>query len=257
MPASSPPAHALVTGGAGGLGRAIGAALGARGMAVALADRNGEAAAKAAAALAAKGIAARGLALDVRRAEQVHAAVAALAAEPGGIGVLVNNAGIFPSDPVLEISEAAWAEVIAVNLTGAFLCAQAFARARVAAGGGGAIVNIVSTAAFSARRGAAHYSASKAGLAMLTKSLALELGQHRIRVNAVAPGLVDVGDGRIADAYRAAFTPMVPFGRIGEPADIARAVAYLASADADFITGAVLPVDGGFLTGRALPPSRG
>ncbi|MCC7428820.1 MAG: SDR family oxidoreductase [Alphaproteobacteria bacterium] len=257
MPASSPPANALITGGAGGLGRAIAARLGARGMAVVLAGRDGAAAEKAAATLAAKGIRARGLALDVRDSARVNAVIASLAAEPGGVGVLVNNAGVALSNPVLEMTEAAWAEVIGVNLTGAFLCAQAFARARVAAGGGGAIVNVVSTSAFSARRGAAHYSASKAGLVMLTKSLALELGPHKIRVNAVAPSLIDLGDDRFPDAYRTAFTQMVPFGRIGEPDDVARAVAYLAGEEADFITGTVLPIDGGFLTGRSLPPSRG
>src|SRR5262249_6864027 len=147
----------------------------------------------------------------------------------GTAEMLVNNAGVYPDDAVLEMSEASWSRVIDTNLSGTFRCAQAFARRRVAAGGGGAMVNLASTAASPARPGAAHYSASKAGVAMLTRSLAQELGPHRIRVNAVAPGLIDVGQS--TPEYLRGFRAMIPLGRVGAPADVARLVAVLLSED--------------------------
>jgi NAD(P)-dependent dehydrogenase (short-subunit alcohol dehydrogenase family) len=119
-------------------------------------------------------------------------------------------------------------------------------------GRGGAIVNLASTAAFSARIGAGPYCASKAAVVMLTKCMAQEWGPHRTRVNAVAPGLSEVEGERVGDAYKSGFLPMIPYGRIGAPADVARVVAFLALDAADFVTGTVLPADGGFLTGRAL-----
>lgn len=122
----------------------------------------------------------------------------------------------------------------------------------VVTGGGGALINIASTAAFSARQGAVHYCAPKAGLVMLTQSLAQELGAHRIRVNAVAPGLIEVPGERVSAAYKQGFLPMIPYGRVGQPDDVARVVAFLASDASDFVTGACLPIDGGFLAGRAL-----
>ena len=234
---------AVVTGAARGLGRAIADELKARGAAVVLTDVDiaaGEAAARA--------LGARFVALDVRSPDSVARAFAAV----GTPDMLVNNAGVYPDDSVLEMSEAAWSRVIDTNLSGTFRCAQAFARLRVAAGGGGgAIVNLASTAATSARPGAAHYSASKAGVAMLTRSLAQELGPHRIRVNAVAPGLIDVGQS--TPDYLQGFRAMIPLGRVGTPADVARLVAALLSDDCAFVSGAVVPVDGGFLTGRVLP----
>jgi 3-oxoacyl-[acyl-carrier protein] reductase len=142
--------------------------------------------------------------------------------------------------------------VLDVNLKGAFLCAKSFGRARVAAGGGGAIVNVASTAAFSARRGAAHYSASKAGMVALTRSLALEWGTYGIRANAVAPGYIDVRPDQTTPEYRAAFIPMVPLGRTGTPPEVARVVRFLLSDEASFVSGAVVPIDGGFLAGRSL-----
>jgi NAD(P)-dependent dehydrogenase (short-subunit alcohol dehydrogenase family) len=142
--------------------------------------------------------------------------------------------------------------VLDVNLKGTFLCAQAFARARVAAGRDGAIVNLASTAAFSARVGAAHYSASKAGVVMLTKSLAQELGPHGIRVNAVAPGLIEVREDQVSPDYKRHFLTMIPRGRTGRAPDVVAAVSFLLSPAADFINGECLVVDGGFLTGRPL-----
>ena len=243
---------ALVTGAARGLGRAIAGALAAEGVAVALADRDAEGAAGATQALAASGATARGYTLDVRDAAAIGWVLDRVAAELGTPTILVNNAGVYPDNTLLDMPETAWDAVIDTNLKGAFLCAQAFARRRIAAGGGGAIVNLASTAAFSARIGAGHYCASKAGVAMLTKCMAQEWGPHRIRVNAVAPGLIEVEGERAGDAYKRSFLPMIPYGRIGAPPDVARVVAFLASDAADFVTGTVLPVDGGFLTGRPL-----
>jgi 3-oxoacyl-[acyl-carrier protein] reductase len=132
------------------------------------------------------------------------------------------------------------------------LCSQAFARLRVAAGSGGAIVSLASTAAFSARVGASHYSASKAAVVMLTKSLAQELGPHDIRVNAVAPGLVEVREDQVSQAYKERFLTMIPRGRTGRAPDVARVVSFLLSEAADYVTGECIPIDGGFLTGRTL-----
>lgn len=243
---------AVVTGAGHGLGRAIAEALAAEGAAVAVADIDVESATRVAEAIAAKGAAAQAWHLDVRDAVAIEALFGAVAAALGTPTVLVNNAGIYPDNALLDMTEQVWDAVIDTNLKGPLLCAQAFVRRRIAAGGGGAIVNIASTAAFSARIGAGHYCASKAGLAMLTKCMAMEFGPHRIRVNAVAPGLIEVECERVSAEYKRNFLPMIPYGRLGLPSDVARAVAFLASDVADFITGTVLPIDGGFLTGRPL-----
>jgi 3-oxoacyl-[acyl-carrier protein] reductase len=243
---------AIVTGAARGLGRAIATTLGSAGYAVALADIDEAGASEAAAAIVQSGGAASVHRLDVASAGEVRAVLAAVAAAHGVPVALVNNAGIYPDDAILEMTEANWDRVLDVNLKGTFLCAQAFARARIAAGGPGAIVNLASTAAFSARPGAAHYSASKAGIVMLTKSLAQELGPHGIRVNAVAPGLIEVEGDRVTAEYKRNFLPNIPLGRVGEPDDVAELVAFLLSDRAAFINGACVPIDGGFLTGRRL-----
>lgn len=244
---------AVVTGAARGLGRAIAEALAAEGATVAVTDLDLAAAGAVAASLERTGAAAaRAWRLDVQDRAMVEAVFAEIDAALGAPDVLINNAGIYPDHALTEMPEAAWDAVIDTNLKGPFLCGQAFARRRIAAGGGGAIVNLASTAAFSARAGAAHYCTSKAGLVMLTKCMAMEFGPHRIRVNAVAPGLIEVEGERVSADYKRSFLPMIPYGRIGQPEDVARAVAFLASDLTDFITGTVLAVDGGFLTGRPL-----
>jgi 3-oxoacyl-[acyl-carrier protein] reductase len=243
---------ALVTGAARGIGRAIAEELAGAGYAVALADVDRELGQRRAAELASRGHRARFYPLDVRRVDEVAATFGAVATDLGPPTALVNNAGIYPDHGLLEMPEAAWDAVLDTNLKGTFLCAQAFARARVTAGGGGAVVNLASTAAFSARPGAAHYSASKAGVVMLTRSLALELAPHRIRVNAVAPGLVEVEGERVSRDFKAQAVSLIPAARMGEPAEIARVVRFLLSGEADFMTGACVTVDGGFLTGRML-----
>jgi 3-oxoacyl-[acyl-carrier protein] reductase len=242
---------AIVTGAGRGLGREIAHLLSRRGMTVACADVD-TTAEETAASIGDAGGGALGLRIDVRDAASVDAAFTAVVDRLGLPVALVNNAGIYPDDTLLDMPEASWDAVLDTNLKGTFLCAQRFARLCISAGSGGAIVNLAATAAFSSRVGAAHYSASKAGVAALTRSMAQEWGPHGIRVNAVAPGLIEVDGHRVAPDYKKSFLPMIPLGRLGEPRNIAEAVAFLVSDAADFITGIVMPVDGGFLTGRPL-----
>src|SRR5574341_1179005 len=190
---------------------------------------------------------ATGLPADVRDPEQVRAMVDQVFAEQGAIDILVNNAGIYPDSLFLGMTVEEWDRVMDTNLKGAFLVAQAVARGQVARGTGGCIINISSGSYASAREGCAHYCASKAGLVMLTKVMAMELAQHRLRVNAVAPGLIDLGDARspLNEAYVHATLNQIPWSRTGTPDDVASAVLMLALPEADYITGAVLAVDGG------------
>lgn len=189
---------------------------------------------------------------DVRQAGEAAELVATVVGRFGGLDILVNCAGVSSSALVVDLTEAEWDWVLDTNLKGAFLVSQAAARVMLARDGGGRIVSIASTAGRSARPGAAHYCASKAGLILLTQTMALELGQHGITVNAVAPGLI-LADDKIRPPrpeYVAAFVKSVPLGYTGEPADIVRAVLFLASGQARYITGEVLTVDGGTLAGR-------
>jgi 3-oxoacyl-[acyl-carrier protein] reductase len=242
---------ALVTGAGRGLGRAIAVALHESRYKVAVTDLDEDAAAPVARSLSADGSTARAYRLDVSSAHQVTDVFASVARDLGVPEALVNNAGVYPNHSILDMPEAAWDRVLDINLKGPFLCSQAFARMRLAPTGG-VVVNVASTAAFSARVGAAHYSASKAGLVMLTKSLAQEFGPYGIRVNAVAPGLVEVEEGHVSAEYKEMFLKMIPRGRIGRPEDIAATVAFLLTDAANYINGECIVVDGGFLTGRPL-----
>ena len=243
---------AVVTGAARSLGRAIAETLHGKGYAVALTDIDDKEAASVAASLGASGKTARAYKLDVSKSAEVSAVFDALAKDLGTPTVLVNNAGIYPDHGLLDMPEEAWDRVLNVNLKGTFLCSQVFGRARVAAGGGGSIVNLASTAGFSARVGAAHYSASKAAVVMLTKSMAQELGPHAISVNAVAPGFIQVREDQVSPEYRAKMLTLIPLGKVGKAPNIAETVAFLVSEGADFITGETIVVDGGLLTGRPL-----
>lgn len=240
----------VITGGARGLGRATAEALHGRYAHIILADREaalGEATARE--------IGATFLPLDIADPAAIDAVFADVAARFPPILALVNNAGVTTPTPLMEADAAAWDAVLDINLRGTFLCARAYARYAIAAKVEGAIVSIASTAGFSARVGAVAYSASKAGIIMLTQSLAQELGPHGIRVNAVAPAMIPLAHKPTRPGYDKAFQSMVPLNRRGTPEHIATVVRFLLSDDAAFVSGVTIPVDGGFLAGRMLPSS--
>jgi NAD(P)-dependent dehydrogenase (short-subunit alcohol dehydrogenase family) len=186
---------------------------------------------------------------DLGRVAEARGLIQAALAAFGGIDVLVNNAGVFQRRPALEMDEAEWDRLLDVNLKGAFFCAQAAARAMRAGGRGGAIVNLASDAAWSGGiNPCAHYAASKAGLVSITRSLAKELAPHRIRVNAVAPGLITTDMGGSAGSTLPDLR--IPLGREGTPDEVAACVVFLASDEASYVTGANLNLSGGLFLDR-------
>jgi 3-oxoacyl-[acyl-carrier protein] reductase len=195
-----------------------------------------------------------GVACDVTREEDVARLVSTAGQTMGGIDVLINNAGVSWREPFLEITPQHWDEMIAVNLRGMFLVAQAVSRLLIDQGRGGAIINMSSTNGIAGEADYAHYNASKGGVLLLTKTMAVELGRHGIRVNAVCPGYIDtpLNAGISADLGGAAFVSAyardnIPLGRIGRDFEVAAVYAFLASEDASFVHGAEIVVDGGQL----------
>ena len=247
----------LVTGAAAGIGRGIASAFLEEGATVLLSDVRPDALDRAARELRETfGDQVLSQPGDVRDARQVDAMFDALLARTDRLDVVVSNAGIYPNRLVVEMDEAEWDRVLDINAKGTFLVCRAAARRFIAQGLGGKIITISSGAWRSGRRGAAHYCASKAAVVLLTQVLALELASHKVNVNCIAPGLVEV-EGEVSPIsmeYKAALTRSIPWGRIGQPRDIARAALFLASDDADFITGEVLAVNGGSSAGRANLP---
>lgn len=240
-----------MTGAADGIGRGIATLFAERGDRVALLDLNADKLTRTTNELVKKGGQAIAIQTDVRSADQVDAAIAQAAAAHGGIDVAVNNAAVYPNSAVVNMSEEEWDLVLDTNLKGAFLFLRAAARALVAQGRGGRLCAITSGAYRSARRGASHYCASKAGLVLLCQTLALEMAEYGVNVNVVSPGFIEVGlRPGVSVPYRERIMQDVPLGHFGEPADIAHAVAYLCSEEAKFVTGSVLTVDGGSGAGR-------
>jgi len=243
---------ALVTGAQQGIGRAIAVALAQDGADVAvnyLDDRTAadEVVAKVRGA-GRRACLAQG---DVSRARDADAIVARVASELGAPTILVNNAGVFPRVEFLAMTESDWDHVLDINLKGSFLCAQAFARRMVEAGRGGSIVNLGSVAMRGAPLGV-HYSASKAGVMGLTRAMALALAPHRIRVNAIAPGLTDTAQPRYGntEAELVEMGRQIPLGgRMATPEEIARVAVFLAAEDAGWITGQTIHVNGGAFMG--------
>ena len=194
-----------------------------------------------------------GLACDVSLEGDVAAMTAAARRTLGGIDVLINNAGTARRDPFLAIAAADWDRIIAVNLRGMFLVAQAVSRHMVERGGG-VIINMSSTNGLAGEEDYAHYNASKGGVLLLTKTMAVELGSHGIRVNALCPGYIrtplneaisaSIGGTGFETAYASA---RIPLRRAGQPEEVAAAYAFLASDDASFIHGTGLVIDGGQL----------
>jgi len=249
---------AMVTGGAGRLGRAISVELAHAGAAVGIVDARADAAAAVVATIVKTGARSTRAAADVSKTDDVERAVDAIERELGPIDVLVNVAGIFPNTPLLEMDDDEWDRVFDVNTRGTMVCCRAVARRLVRRGAPGAIVNISSGAATSARAGGAHYTGSKAAVNLLTHVLAIELGPHRIRVNAVAPGLIldeVLRDGGAEDSeYVRLMLRGTPLRRTGSPEDIAPAVVFLASDRSPWTTGAILEITGGSHCGRPHVP---
>ncbi len=244
----------LVTGAASGIGEKVAHAMAREGAVVAVADRNAEGAARVAEAVAKSGGRAHAFALDVADADAVAGFVAEASRRLGRLDVLVNAAGVREIVSVLELSVAEWQRVIGINLTGTFLCSQAFARAVIARGGKGAIVNIASTLGVVAAPNRAAYTASKHAVVGLTKEMALELGDKGIRVNAVGPGVIRTAmTERYFDdpAALQRIRDLHAMRRWGEPDEVASAILFLASEEASFCTGSLLIVDGGWTAGKA------
>ena len=245
---------AIVTGGARGIGAAVCRRYADEGARVVVADLLMDEARGLAAEI---GRGAFAVELNVTKQSSIDAAVAAVVAQAGGIGILVNNAGIFEMAPILEITEASWDKQFAVNTKGLLFMLQACARQMVEQGRGGKIVNFASQAG---RRGedlVAVYCASKAAVISLTQSAGLDLIKYKINVNGIAPGVIDTPMWDHVDAQFAKYQNLplgekkrqvglaVPYGRMGDPEDMVGAAVFLASQDADYIVAQTLNVDGG------------
>jgi NAD(P)-dependent dehydrogenase (short-subunit alcohol dehydrogenase family) len=232
----------LITGASSGLGAHFAGVAVRAGAQVILAARRTE---RLAASVAGLGTAARALALDVT----AEASIAACLAAAGPVDVLVNNAGIAETEAAIETTSASFDRVMETNLRGAFLMAQAFARARIAARAPGSIINIASILGFRVAGGVASYAISKAGIVQMTKALALEWARHGIRVNALAPGYIatEINAGYFQSEAGAAMLKRVPMRRLGEPGELDGPFLLLASDASSFMTGATIPVDGGHL----------
>ncbi|HEX5319043.1 MAG TPA: glucose 1-dehydrogenase [Stellaceae bacterium] len=238
----------LVTGAQQGIGAAMATAFAAAGSDVAINWLDDEAAAERVAdRVRAAGRRAATLRADLGKIEEARGLVAQAEAALGPLDVLVNNAGIFPRVDFLDMDEAVWDAVQAVNLKGSVFCAQAAARSMVKGGRPGAIVNLTSGAAYRGSPRGVHYCASKGGVVSMTRQMALELAPHRIRVNAIAPGLTDTAQPRYAmsEDELAAGGRLLPLGRVARPDEIAKTAVFLASEEAGFITGQVVHVNGG------------
>lgn len=247
----------IVTGGAGALGGAIATRLAHDGADIALVDARADACSSAASAIAdATGAVVHAIVADLADDDSTRACVSEAWEALGRVDVLVNAAGIYPSRLMLEMTSGEWDRIFAVNVRAPFALSTECARRWVEAGTPGHVVMITSGAADRTRRGAGHYSATKAALTTLTKSLALELAPHRIHVNAVSPGFIEAGSevNPLSRAYVEAIEAARPWPEPGTPQDVAGAVAFLCSSDARWSTGTVLTVDGGMGAGSTALP---
>lgn len=242
----------MVTGGSGGLGQGIAQRFAQAGAQVVVQyHANRDDALAVVGRIEAAGGQALAVLADLTQEGPVSSLVEQAVARYGRVDTLINNAGIYPQAPLVDMPLAQWDAVINANLRSAFLCTQAVARQMIRQGEGGAIVNITSIEAENPAPQHSHYSASKAGVFMMTRAAAAELGRFNIRVNAVAPGLMwrEGLEQSWAEGV-ARYLAAAPLGRLGRPEDVADACLFLASAGARWITGASLTVDGGVMTNQ-------
>lgn len=235
---------ALVTGGGRGIGKKIAEELARRGCNVIVSDIDRQSAEAAAAGLSPEAV---GIRADVSDAAEVEALVKEAETRFGGIDILVNNAGITRDNLLMRMKEEDWDLVIKVNLKGAFLCTKQVLRGMMRRRSG-KIINIASVVGVMGNAGQANYAASKAGLIGFTKSVARETASRNIQVNAVAPGFIETDmTEKLSEEVKSGFLADIPANRAGSAEDVARVVAFLASADADYVTGQTINVDGGML----------
>ncbi len=247
---------AVITGGAQGIGLASARRLAEAGATVVLADRDGVKAGAAAESLPGSGVKAAKT-MDVTDAAQIIGTADAVVDEFGGLDIWINNAGVFPSTPLLDLPDEEWDSVLAVNLRGMFLGGREAGRRMRDAGRGGTIVNLASTSAHAGfGPGFAHYTSSKHGILGLTKALAIELGEFGVRVVAVSPqltlteGIVGASDDFDSSGLGAVLEGLAartPLGRVAVPDDVARVVLFAVSGLATFVSGSNISVDGGLL----------
>jgi len=236
---------AVVTGAGRGIGKAIAIKLASQGADVAILDVDGETAAATAEELGALGVCSSGYSVDVSQAEAVASVFKQVAEDLGGPDILVNNAGLTRDNLIIRMSPEQWDTVMNVNLKGAFNCIRAAVRPMMSKRWG-RIINIASIVGLTGNAGQANYAASKAGLIALTKSVAKEFGGRGITANAVAPGYIETPmTESLPESVREGFAAKILLGRFGRPEDVANLVAFLASDEADYITGQTVSIDGG------------
>ncbi len=236
---------ALITGAAQGIGKSIALAMAKEGADIGIADVNLESAEKTAQEIMTSGVKSIAVKLDVSRQEEVARAFEIVMKEFGAVDILVNNAGITRDTVLLRMKEEDWDAVLDINLKGSFLCCKEAVKI-MAKQRSGKIISISSVVAFMGNPGQINYSASKAGLIGLTKTIAKEYASRGIRANAVAPGFIQTAmTDVLSDAVKEEMKKAIPLGQFGTPGDVANAVLFLASGEADYITGQVIHVNGG------------
>lgn len=236
---------AIVTGSGQGIGLGIAVALAKEGCNIVISDMNPETCEKAVAEITKLGVKAIAVLCNVAKKENVDELIATTLKEFGQLDILVNNAGIFPSVAFMDMTEADWDKVMNVNMKGVFFCTSAAVKVMKP---GSKVVSISSIASLIGFPNLVHYCASKGGVNGFTRAAALELASKGINVNAVAPGAIETPGANMTEEMKKEFLPLIPANRMGKPIDIANAVVFLASDGADYITGQVITVDGGWTT---------